>query len=155
MLTGNDSGAGDGHSGWIQRRQEVDTSHAGGRETQGTDGQDGPRGWQGRGMDVGALSEMKKPEEQLPGHLEGRGCLLPSWRTVLGRCVCQEALRPARSLSRRIRECSFLKLGFWTTARSKTTSSVGLAEWVSRPVWSSCCGRRRQRRVLPRERAAD
>lgn len=30
----------------------------------------------------------------------------------------------------------------WTTARSKTISSMGLAEWVSCPVWSSCCGRR-------------
>lgn len=67
-------------------------------------------------MDVGALSEMKKPEEQLPGHLEGQWCLLPSWLTVLGRCVS-----PARSLSRRSRV--FLKLSFW----SKTTPSVGRA----------------------------
>lgn len=72
MLPGNDSGAGDGQ--WVDSETAGGGhSRAGGRETQGTDGQNGPRGWQGRGMDVGALSETKKPEEQLPGHLEGRG----------------------------------------------------------------------------------
>lgn len=42
MLTRNNSGSGGGRSGWVQRRQEVDTCCEGGRETQGTDGQDGP-----------------------------------------------------------------------------------------------------------------
>lgn len=69
MLTGNDSGAGDGHSGWIQRRQEVDTAVQVG-ERQARDRR--PSGTAGQRHGCGAPSEMK-PEEQLPGHLEGRG----------------------------------------------------------------------------------